>query len=187
MMQSYSNVKIIPTYFYQRLQLEGGNWSLYEQKWVGRQRENHDQFLRQLQDKTITTIIPMGSSNHWTILVKSFIVDKWFMRFADSIGHDNSSSLHYARSLLEGTPVCHNEDPIYWQDVKFQPQTEFECGARTCVAAVILASIGDAEISQSIRKLDQVTNLSGKAREFVTSVCENQAWFVPDWLRYIIN
>jgi hypothetical protein len=187
MMQSYSNVKIIPTYFYQRLHLEGGNWSLYEHKWVGRQRENHDQFLRQLQDKTITTIIPMGSSNHWTILVKSFIVDKWFMRFADSIGHDNSSSLHYARSLLEGTPVCHNEDPIYWEDVKFQPQTEFECGARTCVAAVILASIGDAEISQSIRKLDQVTNLSGKAREFVTSVCENQAWFVPDWLRYIIN
>ncbi len=187
MMQNLHYIKVQPTYFFQRLHMEGGNWSLYEQKWVGRHRDNHNQFLQQVEDKNIVTVIPMGHSNHWTILVKIFIMRTWVIRFADSISHSDLSSLHHIQSIFEGTPLCNNEEPICWEDVKFQPQTEFECGARICIAAVILSLLGNRCPSECIRKLDEVTDLSIKAREFVRSICETGIWRLPEWLDLIIN
>jgi hypothetical protein len=129
----------------------------------------------------------MGANNHWTILVKRFVGGMWKLQFADSITSNNFSSFTTTKKIFLNTPVCLNDEPVAWQNIHLQPQVEYECGARMCVAAVFLSFVDNNELSQKIRCFNQIQHLSQKCRDMVKSICINKTFSIPSWLQNVVS
>ena len=187
MMEKYPHIRAQPTYFFQQLS-DATDWNAYLQnRTIGNRCRNHELFMRCLQNRESTTIVPMGANNHWTILVKRFVGDMWKLQFADSITSNNFSSFTTTKKIFLNTPVCLNDEPVAWQNIHLQPQVEYECGARMCVAAVFLSFVDNNELSQKIRCFNQIQNLSQKCRDMVKSICINKTFSIPSWLQNVVS
>ena len=186
MMQKYPHVKAQPTYFFQQLNSDN-DWSTYVQRRIiGRNCPNHDNFIKCLQDKECTTILPMGANNHWTVLVKRFVVSMWKLQYADSITDNSFSSMSLVKRIFLNTPVSLNDEAVTWQNIHLQPQTEYECGARMCVAAVFLSLVDSNVLAEKIRCFNRIAHLSQKSRDMVQSICINKTFSIPLWLQHVI-
>jgi hypothetical protein len=187
MMETYPQIRAQPTYFFQQLSSDN-DWSSYLQnRIIGNRCPNHELFMRCLRDKDCTTILPMGENFHWTVLVKKFFGGVWKLQFADSITSNSISSMLATKRIFLNTPVCLNDEPVTWQNIHLQPQTEYECGARMCVAAVFLSFVDNNVLLQRIRCFNQIENLSQKCRDMVRSICINKTFSIPLWLQNVIS
>ncbi len=186
MMEKYPHIRAQPIYFFQQLSSEK-DWSAYLQnRIIGNRCSNHEHFMRCLRDRECTTIFPMGANHHWTILVKRFFDSVWKLQFADSITSNSISSMSATKRIFLNTPVCLNDEPVTWQNIHLQPQTEYECGARICVAAVFLSFVDTNVLLQKIRCFNQIENLSQKCRDMVRSIYIHKTFSIPVWLQNVI-
>jgi hypothetical protein len=110
----------------------------------------------------------------------------WKLQYADSITDNSSSSMSLVKRIFLNTPVSLNDEAITWQNIHLQPQTEYECGARMCVAAVFLSLVDSNVLAEKIRCFNRIAHLSQKSRDMVQSICINKTFSIPLWLQHVI-
>ena len=143
-------------------------------------------FIDALENRTVSTIVPICRHDHWVSIVRKHDGLKWVIYYLDSIEAGSRQRMKRYSEALRDSPFCpiHNED-VEWVAAPIVLQSELECGARACLHGILFA-LSDASSDGIMKHLQQEVNLGSLSRQLVVSTCRTQSWVTPGWLKGLL-